>query len=467
MSDNVFGTGNDQVNLKSQMFDCSHGQLNIIPGPVNEPSARIADAPGVIEVSIPISFNNTRGTVRNAITTAVQNKLGLTLPGPYDQVMYSVKGCYYPGDCGWAAYAYINSWNSVYQGNYYYMTGVQMHEVGHNFGMAHSGGLDGQTYTDHTGMMGNPLYSDEVGKMCFNAAKNWYLEWYDGAKTTIDPLVSPTSTVTLVGVAEYNIRNGNPVVVKLETGTSDDFFIGFNRAVGANSQNDEADNEVTIVTTGNNGISYSQSFLQAHLIQGESHTITNFGGTGVDLKITAESINISSTPGTAMIKVEYLIAPSNPPTLQPTNAPTPIPTTQPTNAPTPQPTLGPTFVPTPSPTKAPTPQPTPAPVAPTPAPTQTCSLDKCGSNNDCCSKVCVLPQKGKWGTCNALSGPTPNPSPAPTLSPGQTPAPTPSPTEGGSACVAGEGDPCDGSNGGCCSPLFCKNMGRGVRSCSI
>ena len=25
--------------------------------------------------------------------------------------------------------------------------------IRHNFGMAHSGGLDGQTYTDHTGMM--------------------------------------------------------------------------------------------------------------------------------------------------------------------------------------------------------------------------------------------------------------------------------------------------------------------------
>ena len=42
---------------------------------------------------------------------------------------------------------------------------------GHNFGMAHSGGLDGQTYTDHTCMMGNPLYSDNTAKMCYNPAK--------------------------------------------------------------------------------------------------------------------------------------------------------------------------------------------------------------------------------------------------------------------------------------------------------
>jgi len=45
-----------------------------------------------------------------------------------------------------------------------------MHELGHNFNMAHSGGLNGQTYTDHTGAMGNPLYSDEVGKV----SRDWF-----------------------------------------------------------------------------------------------------------------------------------------------------------------------------------------------------------------------------------------------------------------------------------------------------
>lgn len=68
-------------------------------------------------------------------------------------------------DCGWAAFAGINSWYSFYQGTNYYKSAVQMHELGHNFNMAHSGGLNGQTYTDHTGAMGNPLYSDEVGKV--------------------------------------------------------------------------------------------------------------------------------------------------------------------------------------------------------------------------------------------------------------------------------------------------------------
>ena len=31
------------------------------------------------------------------------------------------------------------------------MTSVLMHELGHNFNLAHSGGLDGGDYSDHTG----------------------------------------------------------------------------------------------------------------------------------------------------------------------------------------------------------------------------------------------------------------------------------------------------------------------------
>ncbi len=55
----------------------------------------------------------------------------------------------------------MNSWMSVYQAHYYKLVGVTVHELGHNFGLAHSGkASDGKAYTDHTGMMGNPLYSD-------------------------------------------------------------------------------------------------------------------------------------------------------------------------------------------------------------------------------------------------------------------------------------------------------------------
>lgn len=124
IGDNIFGTIDDPVNLASQMKACSFGQLDIVPGP--QTGGLIQDAPGVITITIPVSLlDNSRSNIRNAVTTAAQVKLGFNLPGPYQQVMYVLENCYV--DCGWAAYAYVNSWNSVYQGNYYYMTGVLMH----------------------------------------------------------------------------------------------------------------------------------------------------------------------------------------------------------------------------------------------------------------------------------------------------------------------------------------------------
>lgn len=87
---------------------------------------------------------------------------------------------------------------------------------------------------DHTGMMGNPLYSDDVGKMCYNAAKNWQLNWYDDRKKLIEPQFGSTWSVQfqLVGIAEYLNESTNdiPVVVKIETNTDTDYFLGFNRA---------------------------------------------------------------------------------------------------------------------------------------------------------------------------------------------------------------------------------------------
>ena len=394
-------------------------------------------APGVMEVTISVALEgNSPATIRNAVTTAVQNAIGESLPGRYQQVMYILQGCYL--NCGWAAYAYINSWNSVYQGSYYKMTGVQVHELGHNFNLAHSGGLNGATYTDHTGMMGNPLYSDDVGKMCYNAAKNWQIGWYNDRKLALNPLVEQSKTVTLVGIADYlNNPNQHPVVVKVETGAANDFFVGFNRAIGVNSQNDEGDDVVTVVqVNGNNGEGYSQSFLKAKLgfngdITGSSYTIGNFGGSGETLTISAVSINLATNPATATVQFQLGSG---------TDSPTVSPTDSPTKAPVPA---------TPSPTKSPNVSPT---ASPTKSPVATC--------DDSSSMFLIKLNNGKWvrrtcfwvkkrpvmrctfvgsseacpstcGTCGN-QGPTEAPTKSPTVSP--TALPTKSPVDS-SICV--------------------------------
>ena len=168
VSDNIFGTYGDPNNLASQMKDCSANQLEI----TNTYSVDISDklaAPGVINVNLNIPLEeSTTAQVRNAITDAVQTKLGFNLPGPFQHVMYVIRGCF-PNNCPYAAYAYVNSWLSLYQRGYYKMTAVQVHEVGHNLNLAHSG-MGGGPYSDHTCMV-STLFLDII--ICMNNLISW------------------------------------------------------------------------------------------------------------------------------------------------------------------------------------------------------------------------------------------------------------------------------------------------------
>lgn len=260
--------------------------------------------------------------------------------------MFLTENCYGSG-CGWAAYAYIRGWLSLYKLDHYIKPGVVLHEIGHNLGFAHSGGLDGRTYSDHTGLMGNPLWGDDLGQMCFNAAKNFQLAvgneaWYNDGPGEILTWDSGEDGGTvldtkMVGIAEFDkITDNNPVVIKLETGEKLDYYIGFNRKTGPTKQNVEADDLVTIYETGNNGMSYSNSYLNAYLAEGETHTISKWRGTNHDLTITVLEINVDVVPGYAHVKIVF----GDEPTSVPTNLPTAEPTT---GVPTiPQPTLKPT-----------------------------------------------------------------------------------------------------------------------------
>jgi hypothetical protein len=105
-------------------------------------------APGVVEVTIPISLvDNDYWIIGNAVTTALSTDLGISVPGDYQQVMYALEGCHSFSCLGWAAYAYINSWNSVYYGDYYKAVGVQVHEVSVNLMFSRSVSVSHTTIT--------------------------------------------------------------------------------------------------------------------------------------------------------------------------------------------------------------------------------------------------------------------------------------------------------------------------------
>lgn len=169
--------------------------------------------------------------------------------------------------------------------------------------------------------MGNPLFSDTVGDMCFNPAKNYQIvnerngnpgngNWY--SKNRVYTWTSSGNNKSwkgkLVGIAEYDkLSNGDQdskVILKLETGTPDDLYLGFNRATGFNSDNVQADNEVTIVETGANGEGYSQSFLKSTLRKGQEYRVENWRRSGEALVVKVENINIGTSPGYAEVSVK-------------------------------------------------------------------------------------------------------------------------------------------------------------------
>lgn len=159
--------------------------------------------------------------------------------------------------------------------------------------------------------MGNPHWKDHLDKQCFNPAKNFHIAstgaWYDQkyAITLEMDSSSPYWAGRLVGVAEYDkiddtAYNGDvAVVLKLETGSNKDFFIGFNRATRQNSDNILASDKVTIIEAGANGVGYSQSWFEAGLDQGQSYSFGDWGNTKEELVVNVVTIDDSTEPGYA------------------------------------------------------------------------------------------------------------------------------------------------------------------------
>jgi hypothetical protein len=283
------------------------------------------------------------GIMRNAITAALNENFGVSPSNLADHVMY----CLPAGTMSGIAYAYINSWNSVYSNQWCNYVSAQMHEIGHNLNAAHAGEVG--TYKDQTGMvsdgefltdsilykdltdqcssinlssqMGYSYSQDDGPIMCFNAAKSWQFGWYSDKASTLDKTNKRSYVGVLGGIADYADSNIETVLVKLNTsGSSTDYFVNFNRRFGINSGTVEGGDQVTVVMQGSEGTAYAESELVAKLNALDTYTISNFDGSGETATVTVNSI------GGATADVSICIGPCPSPTPIPTPVPTPNPT---------------------------------------------------------------------------------------------------------------------------------------------
>ena len=94
--------------------------------------------------------------------------------------------------------------------------------------------------------------------------------------------------VTLVGLAEYNLAGTNDIViVKIAEPTQEwGYYVMFNRAIGINEETGEGADQVLITRQDDHSKSTTErefSYLLSRLGQGNSYTLMNFDGTGLDL----------------------------------------------------------------------------------------------------------------------------------------------------------------------------------------
>ena len=128
LKDDIF---EDFVSLKRQYAACSKDQLII------EPASDVGDG-GIVDVNINIAATNgTKYALQNtAMAKAEELYRGEEgVAKKFDLVMF----CQPPGSGTWLAYAYINRWDSFYNDYWCQRASAQIHEIGHNLGLAHSG----------------------------------------------------------------------------------------------------------------------------------------------------------------------------------------------------------------------------------------------------------------------------------------------------------------------------------------
>ncbi|KAL7448857.1 hypothetical protein ACHAWC_000980, partial [Mediolabrus comicus] len=106
-----------------------------------------------------------------------------------------------------------------------------------------------------------------------------------------------------IGVAEYDkISDSDTVLLKIETGKSEDYFVAFNRKIGPNANNKMASDMVTIIEAGKNGVEYSQSWVVDWLDEDEAYVFKKFLN-DEPLTVKVSKIDIQVTPGYAEVEV--------------------------------------------------------------------------------------------------------------------------------------------------------------------
>ena len=296
ISDKLFGTSGDKVNIKSQISGCSMNQLNFIPFNGTTPSGEVI-LNGVGNVDLPFDLKNKMNeSYENKIFRAVKKKYG-NLKGHVDHLLLVLP----KNAANYVAYAVLNGWVSAYNDDIVLYPTMVMHEISHNMGFEHSS-EGNKEYGDGTGVLGVGKLKDD-DKKCFNAVKSWDLGWYVDGHKIVDPS-QDSFDGQIVGMANFDQRQEKNVIIKI-VGHNDrnDYYVAFNRRDGINKGTTKHGDKVIVTSKKSSNKVNMYSYKEAALSSGEFYTIKNFGGNNSTLVIKVNSISINSSPAYADISI--------------------------------------------------------------------------------------------------------------------------------------------------------------------
>ena len=382
MADEVFGVNDDPYHLKNAIEKLSKGKVSYIPACSRSTDACFDNTNiinGVMECNIQHNIVGVNwqdvGTQNINYANGILSNHGLSTNN-FNIFHVISRSADFQGAAAWGQVGGRVTW---YRDDYSWRPGVQIHEIGHNLGMRHSG-HGSASYADHHCSMGNPSYGDDGPMVAWNGQKAWYSGWYAADSQQVDVANGDNFDGLLVGIGDYvedrYISGTHKVVLRIpdpSQGSTFAYYMLFNRKEGANSGVNFNNDKLIVVEGANvNTQSYtSGAFLD---VVTPKWQIANFNGSGRTLTVEVCSVDfVDNSVGPDTMRV--LVYLDNDLSCSVTESPSALPTISksPTAAPSKSPTQSPIPAPSKSPTGAPTKGPTTSPTlsrAPTRSPTQ-------------------------------------------------------------------------------------------------
>jgi hypothetical protein len=220
------------VTFKSQMRDCSFGQLHF----------QMANA---YDVKVPQTIAIYDGKHMELITTATQILKDQLKTDNIADLADKTFFCLPPGTGTWAASAGILHWRAQFNDDWCTSLGATMHEVGHLFGLGHANDQFNNEYRDMTDQMSGSFRSPVSPRKCFSGynlfrwgwtTKNRYLE-------VSEAKIQTGLSVAVAAFVDYpKASESTPVLLNVVNR----YFLLYNYAADFNAETGAMQNQITI-----------------------------------------------------------------------------------------------------------------------------------------------------------------------------------------------------------------------------